>query len=146
MRVAVSADRPRFEELFFETLTGTATTTEGLWEPSAVITYDGRTCSYTGPDPIGTDISAKVENTSNKPGLGVVFGIYSEDATADDIQAMVDGGFSAPPTFFTVHTLASLPANTVGYVAAGGVPSETTAWCAVDGDVTELAGPKLRTP
>lgn len=146
MQVAVGADRDQFEQYLFETITGSASATAGLWEPRSTIVFDGDECRYTGPDPIGVTVSAEVQNTSDEPGLGVVFGVYAEDATAADLQAMIDGGFRAPPVFFDVHTLASLPANTISYVGADGIPADTTIWCAVNGDVFELAGPKLRNP
>ncbi len=145
VRVATDVDRESFERLLFETVTGVPRTTEGLWEPSAVITFDGETCRYEGPDPLGTELDVRLGNTSDQPGLGVVFGTYGSEATAEVIQAMIDGGFSEPPSFFSIQSLAPLPANTTGYATATGISAKTTIWCAVSEDIIELAGPKLRT-
>lgn len=146
VRVAVAAERDPFERLLFETITGTARTTQNLWEPSAVIRVGDNDCAYEGPDPLPAGLGVRIENATDEPGLGVVFGRYSEDASGDDIQALIDRGFNAPPSFFDIQAVATLPANTTSYANPTGLSADTTIWCAANDDLTELAGPKIRTP
>ncbi len=68
-RVAMSADRDRFERLFFQTVTGSEATTRDAWIPDATVTFDGARCAYDGPDPPPPDLALEIVNNSATPPL-----------------------------------------------------------------------------
>jgi pyrimidine-specific ribonucleoside hydrolase len=142
VRVAVDADRGVFEEALYSALLGTSDTGIPPWEPDAVLSWDGTSCDYAGPDPLPESMWIRIDNES--PALiSWVLGAYAQGTTNDDWNAYVDSGETDPPDWWT--TLGQITVVAGGHevwpVNAG---PEATALCVVDeAGFWEVAGPRL---
>lgn len=142
VRVATAADAAAFEDHFYSAIIGTSDPGIPAWEPDAVLTWDGTTCSYEGPDVLPDEFYIRLDNHGSEP---MVFapGIYAEGTTAADFEAYVAAATPEPPDWWQAQGLvfAGVGAHEV-WVAAGG--DDITGLCYIDpGRVWEVAGPRL---
>jgi inosine-uridine nucleoside N-ribohydrolase len=108
VRVAVGADRGAFEAEFLATLAGAPVPIPEV--RAATITYDGRTCSYTGPRRgEAGQVVVETVNTGDRA-FTVVPGTLRERRTAAALAKAVvrDGGLVKPKTWFSPEPLSRL--------------------------------------
>ena len=142
-KVAVSADRDRFERLMFETISGTNATTRD-WLPDATVTFDGEVCAYDGPDPPPPELEFEVVNKSANPGSGVIFGVYEPGTTLQEAADFAASGSNRPPPWFQLISVAPMPTRTSSIWIVSDLPSDVTLLCGVTApDAQELAGVRL---
>lgn len=145
-RVAVSADRDRFERLFFQTVAGSDATTRDAWVPEATITFDGELCSYDGPDPPPADLEIEIVNTSATPALGVIFGVYDAGTTLQQAADFAEVETNRPPPWFELVSVAPLPTRSSSIWILRDLPSDVAISCAITpNDLHEVAGVRLPT-
>ena len=145
-RVAVSADRDRFEQLLFQTVAGSSETTRNAWAPEATITFDGARCAYDGPDPPPADLELEIVNDSATPAMGVVVGVYDPGTTLEQAADFAAADSDRPPPWFELITVAPLPTRTSSIWVFRDLPSDVSFSCArTISDVTEIAGVRLPT-
>ena len=77
VRVAVDADRGRFEEHFYEAILGTTDLGLPEWAPDATMTWDGTTCTYDGPDPLPASMWIQINNEGGDL-LAWITGTYAD--------------------------------------------------------------------
>jgi pyrimidine-specific ribonucleoside hydrolase len=93
--VATGADRARFEHGLLDTLLGGAAFTISR-RPTATVTWDGATCSYSGPKSLTAgQIVVDTVNDTGQPFQYAVFEILPPHTVAD-VQAFVTGLGGAP--------------------------------------------------
>jgi len=142
VRVATAANRGIFERHFYEAIFGAADPGIPVWEPDAVLTWDGTTCTYEGPDPLPDDFFIRIDNASD--GLAAFLtGIYDAGATIADFNAAVAAGEPGTPSWWKERAVIVAPAGARDVWPARGGP-EITALCYIDPtQVWEIAGPRL---
>ena len=142
VRVAVDADRQRFEDSFYAAILGTSDTGIGAWEPDATLSWDGSICVYQGPDPLPESMWIRIDNDSQDM-IVWLLGSYAPGTTSDDWEAYLASGETNPPDWWRELGQTPVPAGAhdVWKVTAG---PETTALCYVDETrFWEAAGPRI---
>jgi hypothetical protein len=142
VRVATAANRGTFERHFYQAIFGTADPGIPAWEPDAVLTWDGTTCSYAGPDPLPDDFFVRVDNTSDGF-VAFVTGIYDAGTTVADFDAAIAAGDPGTPDWWKERAVIGAPAGARDvWPAKGG--QTITGLCYIDPtQVWEVAGPRL---
>ena len=142
VRVAVDADAKAFEDHFYRAMIGTSETGVEPWEPDAVVSWDGTSCTFEGPDALPDRAMVRVDNSSSEV-VALITGRFAPGTTSDDWNAYLASGVEAPPPWWSEQDMIPVPpgARDVWAIAGG---SDLTAMCFVDADrVFELAGPTL---
>jgi len=142
VRVAVDTDRQRFEDAFYAAILGTSETGIAEWEADAVLSWDGATCVYEGPDPLPESMWIRIDNDGDDM-IAWLLGSYAPGTTSDDWEAYVASGETDPPDWWSELGQVLVPdgARDVWKVTAG---SEVTALCYVDETrFWEVAGPRI---
>ena len=142
VRVAVDADRTRFEEHFYEAILGTKDVGLPEWEPDATMTWDGTTCTYDGPDPLPDSMWIQVNNEGGDL-LAWLTGTYAAGTTNADYEAYVASGSGDPPAWWSQAGVVFVPegAQEVWEIQA---QSGVTALCFIDAArFWEVAGPRI---
>jgi pyrimidine-specific ribonucleoside hydrolase len=142
VRVAVAADRAAFEAHFYKAILGTSDPGIPAWEPDAVLTWDGTTCSYEGPDPLPADFFVRIDNNGDDI-VALVTGAYDADTTRADFDAALAAAEPGTPDWWLPSTEMVVPvgARDVWSVRGG---DGLTALCYVSpSQVWEMAGPRL---
>ncbi|MDJ0924149.1 MAG: nucleoside hydrolase [Acidimicrobiia bacterium] len=141
-RVATSADAAAFEDHFYQAIIGTGDTGVPAWEPDGVLTWDGTTCTYEGPDPLPNNFWIRLDNESDDF-LLLVTGVYDAGTTRADFDAFLAAAEPGVPDWWlpSSQAFAGAWAHDV-WPARGGVGM--TGLCYVSpSQVWEVAGPKL---
>ena len=136
IQVALTADRPAFERHLLDTLLAGAPYALPVVRPDASISFDGRSCRYSGP----RRISARqlVFETVNRSGrtFAAVFGKLSFGKTAADLRAAVkrDGGVLKASSWLTLAERPSTtPARSTMTWMGYGEPGRIAVACSVTG-------------
>jgi hypothetical protein len=142
VRVAVAADRASFERHFYEAMIGTADPAIAPWQPDAVLSWDGTSCAYDGPDPLPDEFFIRLDNTSDGF-LAFVTGVYAPGTTRADFDAFVASGEVSPPDWWqTAGEIVTPAGGHEVWPASGG--DGLTALCVIDPNrIWEIAGPRL---
>ncbi|MEA2002583.1 MAG: nucleoside hydrolase, partial [Actinomycetota bacterium] len=143
VRVAVAADRDAFEDHFYAAIIGTSNPGVPAWQPDAVLTWDGTTCTYEGPDPLPDDLVMRIDN--NSAGfIALITGIYNEGTTAADLDAYQATGNPGTPPWWLQRAQFAVPAGAHDvWVVRGG--ASVTGVCFIDeARFWEVVGPRLR--
>jgi len=145
VRVAVAANRAAFEAHFYEAMLGVADPGIPAWEPDAVLSWDGATCTYEGPDPLPEeDFFIRIDNSSDGF-VAFLTGVYNAGTTAEDLAASLANP-GPPPDWWLAGAEITAPAggHEVWPVRGG---SGLTALCyAGPSEVWEMAGVRLTAP
>ncbi len=146
VRVAMSADRDRFENTFFATVAGRPQSTADAWTPTATVNFDGDECRYDGPDPPTASLEVEITNSSTTPGLGVLVVVYDPGTTLEQAEAFARSGIDGPPPYFDIVSVAPLPTSTTSVWLMSDLPTDATILCVISQtDSRELAGQQLPT-
>jgi len=132
--VALGADRPAFERHLLDTLLGGAPYVLPVIRPEATITFDGRSCRYSGPRRLHP--RQLVFETVNRSGrtFAAVLGKLSFGRTAADLRAAArrDGGLlKASPWFTPVERPPTTPPRSTMTWLGGAQPGRIAVACAV---------------
>lgn len=142
-RVAVSADPAAFEQHFYEAIIGTADPGIDPWEPDVVLTWDGATCTYTGPDPLPDEYWIRLDNMGSEGFAAFVTGVYDSGTTVEDFNAAITSGTPGTPDWWLERGVVGAPAGAKD-VWPGRGGAEITALCYISPtQVWEVAGPRL---
>jgi hypothetical protein len=142
VRVAVAADVAAFENHFYAAIIGTSDPGVPAWQPDAIMTWDGTTCTYEGPDPLPDDFFIRLDNTSDGF-MAFVSGIYDAGTTLADFEAAVEAGSPGTPDWWLERAVISAPSGAHEVWVTTGGPS-ITGLCYIDPTrVWEVAGPRL---
>ncbi len=142
VRVAVAADRAAFESHFYGAIIGTANPGIEAWEPDVVLTWDGATCTYEGPDPLPDQFFIRLDNNSDDL-LAFVTGAYDAGTTRAEFDAFLASGEQAQPDWWMAGgQIAAPPGARDVWPMRGG--DGLTALCFIDPTrVWEVAGVRL---
>jgi inosine-uridine nucleoside N-ribohydrolase len=144
VRVAVAADTAIFEDHFYGAIIGTSDPGIPDWHPDAVLSWDGTTCTYEGPDPMPDELVMRFDNESDEF-IAMATGIYDAGTTIDDLDAYLESGADGTPPWWKERGVVSVPpgAHDVWIVRAG---RQITAICFAGSgtQLWEVAGPRLR--
>jgi inosine-uridine nucleoside N-ribohydrolase len=142
VRVARGADRGAFESRFYEAIIGKTDPGVPPWEPDATLTWDGDTCSYTGPDQLPDRVVVQIDNAGPAP-MALITGNYSPDATTTDLDAYRASGGTESIDWWGQQALIGVPTGAHDVWVIDGGP-DITAVCYVDASqLWEVAGPRL---
>jgi inosine-uridine nucleoside N-ribohydrolase len=141
-RVATSADLDAFEQHFYSAIIGTNDPDVARWEPDAVLTWDGTTCTYTGPDPLPGEFFIRLDNSSGGF-MAIVTGAYDAGTTRADFETALAAGQPGEPDWWLSSTVITAPAGAHDvWPVRGG--EGITALCYIDPSrIWEIAGPRL---
>ena len=136
IRVALTADRPGFERHLLETWLGGAPYVLPAIRPVATITFDGRSCRYTGARRLQPrQLVFETVNRSDRT-FAAVFGKLSFGKTAADLRAAVrrNGGVLKASSWFTPaeRPATTPPRSTMTWLGYGD-PGRIAVACAVTG-------------
>jgi hypothetical protein len=142
VRVATSADRALFERHFYEAMIGAPDPGIPGWEPDVVLTWDGTTCTYQGPDSLPNEFFIRLDNGGDGF-FGLVTGAYDVGTTRADFEAALAAGEPGQPDWWLPGAQVFAPAGAHDvWPMRGG--EGLTALCYVDPTrVWEVAGPRL---
>lgn len=141
-RVAISADQTAFEAHFYSAIIGTGEPDVPAWEPDAVLTWDGTTCTYDGPDPLPDNLFIRLDNDSDDS-LAFITGVYDAGTTAADFEAALASGSPGTPDWWLEGPMVAAPAGAhdVWPLRSN---EDLTALCYISpSQVWEVAGPRL---
>jgi inosine-uridine nucleoside N-ribohydrolase len=142
VRVAVATDRAAFEDRFYKAIIGTTETGIAAWEPDAVVSWDGTTCTYEGPDPLPDQFYIRLDNESTEL-LAFVTGVYDADATVADLEAARSAAEPGTPDWWLPQMELFAPVGGHDVWLAQGGPN-ITGLCFIDTNrMWEVAGPRL---
>ncbi len=143
VRVAIAADQAAFEGHFYEAIIGTADPGIPPWEPDAVLTWDGSTCTYEGPDPLPDELWVRLDNNSSADFLAMVTGTFNAGTTRADFEAAKAAAEPGEPDWWLSSGVVAAPAGAHEvWPARGG--DAMSALCYIDPSrVWEVAGPRL---
>jgi hypothetical protein len=142
VRVATAADRAGFEAHFYEAIIGTADPGIPVWEPEAVLSWDGATCTYDGPDPLPDDFYIRLDNDSSDL-FAFITGTFNAGTTRADFEAAIAAASPGNPDWWLSSAVLTTPAggHEIWPVRGGEAMS---ALCYIDPSrVWEIAGPRL---
>lgn len=141
-RVAVAADKAAFEDHFYSAIIGTGEPGIDAWEPDAVLTWDGATCTYEGPDSLPNELWIRLDNNSDEF-LAFVTGVYNAGTTVADFEAAIAAGTPDAPDWWLPGPMVAAPAGARDVWPMRG-NEQLTALCYVSPtQVWEVAGPRL---
>jgi inosine-uridine nucleoside N-ribohydrolase len=142
VRVAVAADAASFEAHFYQAILGVADPGVPPWEADAVLSWDGTSCAYEGPDPLPDDLYLRLDNNSTDF-LVFITGSYDSGTTAADFDAFVEAGGSGQPDWWQPNSQIVVPAGAHDVWPVRG-SSDLTGLCYIDqARVWEMVGPRL---
>lgn len=142
VRVAVAADRGRFEAHFYKAIVDAADPGVPAWAPDAVVSWDGADCSYTGPDPLPDEFYLQIDNESDRF-VAFLTGAYDAGTTAADFFAALEDPSGAVPDWWLSGTEIFSPAGAHDvYPVRGGEGLTALCW-AGPAEIWELAGVRL---
>ncbi len=142
-RVAVAADPEAFEAHFYSAIIGTPNPGIAEWTPDAVLTWDGSSCSYEGPDPLPDDLWIRLDNNADEGFVAFVTGIYDAGTTVADFEASLAAGAPGAPDWWLERAVIAVPAGARDVWPTSGGPSITALCYADPTKVWEVAGPRL---
>jgi pyrimidine-specific ribonucleoside hydrolase len=142
VRVAVTADRAVFESLFYDAIIGTADPGVPAWEPDAVLSWDGTTCTYEGPDPLPDEFFVRLDNDGDGT-LVFLTGAYDAGTTRADFEAALAAGEPGEPDWWLPGGQTFTPAGARDVWPMRGGEGLTALCYAGPTQVWEVAGPRL---
>ena len=141
-RVATSADRTAFEEYFYSAILGTSEPAVSAWEPDTVLTWDGTTCTYAGPDPLPDRFFIRLDNEGD--GLvAFLTGVYDAGTTVADFEAAIAAAEPGTPDWWLPGPQVFAPAGAHDVWPMRGNEAMTALCYAGPTEVWEVAGPRL---
>lgn len=142
VRVAVATDRAAFERDFYQAMIGTPDPGIPSWDPDAVLTWDGRTCTYRGPDPLPANFFIRIDNTGDTL-IALVTGVYAAGTTTTDFETALAAGEAGVPDWWIPSKEIVVPAGAHDvWPVRGG--NSMTGLCYLDpSHVWEVVGPRL---
>lgn len=141
-RVATSADRTAFEDHFYSAIVGTSQPDVPAWEPDAVLTWDGTTCTYEGPDPLPDNFFIRLDNGGDDF-IAFLTGVYNAGTTLAEFEAAIAAAEPGTPDWWLPGPQVFAPTGAKDVWPMRGDEAMTALCYAGPGQVWEVAGPRL---